>query len=53
MKRDCDKITIETREELRDVIIALDTYMDDHPQSECIRNVKRMYNLLDCMDMEW
>lgn len=51
MQRDLDTVQFETRDEIREVAAALQEYISRHPQDA--NAARRLYNLLDVMDMEW
>ena len=47
-----DTIQFESRVELGRLLKALGTYMNEHKEDE-ISEVRRLYDLLDVMEMEW
>lgn len=53
MQRNMDTIQFESRRELEEIGIALQEYMDKHPDKAEDSSVKELFNLLDCMHMEW
>ena len=53
MKKNMDKVTFESRNELYNIINALDAYIEEHPKAEERRDAKRLRDLLDAMAMEW
>lgn len=50
MKKDMDKIIFESRQEIDEVQIALETYTKEHGETE---TVKKLIGLLDAMYMSW
>ena len=50
MKRNSDTIQFEYRSEIRSIISALEETLKKEPENQ---DVKRLYDLLDVMDMEW
>ena len=48
-----DQIQFESRYEIEEVVNALDTYLEEHPQSRSKNTVQKMKDLLDIMHMEW
>lgn len=53
MKRENDKVIFEYRQEIVDVLNALETYMKEHPKAAERESVERLDALLDRMEMEW
>lgn len=53
MKKNMDKITFENRNEICNIITALDTFLEDHTGEETCRDVERLCGLLEVMAMEW
>lgn len=51
MQRDLDTVQFETRDEVRQIALALQEYISRHPSDASA--AKRLYDLLDIMDMEW
>lgn len=47
-----DTIQFESRVELGRLLKAMGTYMNEHKEDE-ISEVRRLYDLLDVMEMEW
>ena len=48
-----DKITFETREEVRDTMTILASWLKDHEGERPTHTADRLYDLLDVMDMSW
>lgn len=53
MKKNMDTIQFESREEVRELISVLEKYVDAYPKEKDNQTVKKLYNLLDVMEMEW
>lgn len=53
MKRDMDKIQFESRAEIGEIIRMIEKYADAYPKDRNNKTVKRLYDLLDVMEMEW
>ena len=50
MKRNSDTIQFEYRSEIRSIMSALEETLKKDPENQ---DIKRLYDLLDIMDMEW
>lgn len=48
-----DTIKFESRSELGELLKALETYKDEHPNSKEFKTVKELYKILDVMEFEW
>lgn len=48
-----DTIRFESRAELGEIIRMIEKYADAYPQDRNNETIKRLYNLLDVMEMEW
>lgn len=53
MKRDMDKIQLESRAEVGALIRVIEKYVDAYPKEKDNPTIKKLYNLLDVMEMEW
>ena len=53
MVRDNDTIKFDDRSEVEDILNALNTYMQEHPNASEIKNVDRLCDLLDLMHIMW
>lgn len=53
MQLDMDCIQFESRREIEDIIIALDTYLKEHKRTNSVDTVKKLANLLNVMHMNW
>lgn len=53
MKKGNDTIQFESRYEIDEVVSALDTFMEEHPNAREKESVERLKDLLDVMYMEW
>ena len=53
MKRDMDTIQFESRRELEEIIIALDTFLEEHPNHDSSKTAELLRDKLDVMHMEW
>lgn len=53
MTKDMDKIQFESRTELRELIKVVDTYVKQNPKEKENKTLKRFFDLLEGMDMEW
>lgn len=51
MQRSLDTIQFESRDEIREVALALQEYIRRHPADAAA--ARQLYDLLDIMDMEW
>lgn len=52
MQRSVDKITFESRREICNIINALDAFLEEHQKDEN-KDIERLRDLLDVMEMEW
>ena len=53
MERNMDKIQFESRYEIDEVVSALETFLQEHPNAREKETVKRLADLLDVMYMQW
>ena len=53
MKKNMDKIQFEDRQEVDEVLSALDTFQQEHPNASEKDTVKQLRDLLDVMYIEW
>lgn len=53
MQRNMDKIQFESRMEINELSRILSEYMKQNPKERNNDILKRFYDLLDVMDMEW
>lgn len=53
MQRSLDKIQFESRAEVGEMIRVMEAYVDAYPKEKENPTVKKFYNLLDVMEMEW
>lgn len=53
MKKSMDTIQFESRAEVGELIKVLEKYVDAYPKEQDNQTVKKLYNLLDVMEMEW
>ena len=53
MKQDMDKIVFESRAEIGELLRVLERYVDAYPKEKDNEVVKKLYNLLDVMEMCW
>lgn len=53
MKKSMDTIQFESRAEVGELIKVLEKYVDAYPKEKDNQTVKKLYNLLDVMEMEW
>lgn len=53
MTLDMDKIQFESRNEIAEIMDALETYTKEHPRERSAETVKELTNLLDAMYMSW
>lgn len=53
MKQISDKIQFESRNEVSEVMSALDTFIEEHKGAKEIKAVKRLNDLLDVIYMSW
>ena len=50
---DMDTIKFESRQEISDIIFALEQWQDAHPTASEMQSVKELVNKLDVMEMSW
>lgn len=48
-----DTIQFESRREVGEFIKVLEKYVDAYPKEKDNETIKKMYNLLDAMEMYW
>ena len=53
MKKDMDKIQFESRAEIGELIKVLEKYVKQNPKEKENETLKRFFDLLDVMEMEW
>lgn len=53
LKRDMDKIQFESRREIENILKVIDNYVKQNPEEKKNETLKRLFDLLDVMDMEW
>lgn len=53
MNKNMDTIQFENRTEIRDLMNVIDIYMKQNPADKKNKTLKRFFDLLDIMDMEW
>ena len=53
MKRNMDTIQFEYRKEVEEIINVISKYVEQNPEEKNNETLKRLYDLLDIMDMEW
>ena len=53
MQKDMDKIQFESRSEIESVMAAINKYVKQNPKEKRNEPIARLYDLLDCMHMEW
>ena len=53
MQKDMDTIQFESRREIEDIIYALDIFLEEHIDHHSAKEVKRLRDNLDVMEMEW
>lgn len=53
MKKNMDTIQFEYRAEIQELMVAIDKYMKQNPTEKENQTLKRFFDLLDIMDMEW
>lgn len=53
MRKDMDTIQFESREEVRELMKAVDEYVKQNPKEKQNRTLECFFNLLDVMEMEW
>lgn len=53
MKRNMDTIQFEHRKEVEEIINVISKYVKQNPEEKNNETLKKLYSLLDIMDMEW
>lgn len=53
MKRNMASVEFEYRWEVQELIKAIGKYMDAYPEEKENTALKKLYGMLDAMDMEW
>lgn len=53
MKKDMDKIQFESRYEIEAIMKVVDKYVKQNPAEKDNEELKRLFELLDIMHMEW
>ena len=53
MTKGNDNIQFESRYEIDEIVSALETFLQEHPEAREKETVKQLCNLLDVMYMEW
>lgn len=53
MKRDMARVEFEYRREVQELIKTIEKYMDAYPEEKENTTLKKLYGMLDVMDMEW
>ncbi len=53
MEKDMDTIQFEHRYEVQDLMNVIDKYVKQNPTEKDNETLKRFFDLLDIMDMEW
>ena len=53
MQLDLSTVTFDTRQEVRDVLTALDEYIKNHKKDTLKPAVQELADLLDYLDMSW
>lgn len=53
MKKNMDTIQFESRAELQELMKVVDKYVNQNPEEKGNKTLKRFFDLLDVMDMEW
>lgn len=48
-----DKIQFESRREIQELMQVVDTYVKQNPKEKENETLKRFFDLLDVMEMEW
>lgn len=48
-----DKIQFESRIEIENIMETISKYVNQNPEEKNNKDLKRLYDLLDWMDMEW
>ena len=48
-----DSIQFETRQEITDIMTALETYINEHSDEEDISTAEEMMDMLDSMRISW
>lgn len=53
MQRDMDKIRFDNRYEIQELMNVIAKYIKQNPSEKENETLKRFYDLLDVMEMEW
>lgn len=53
MRRNMDEIQFESKCEIDEVVSALETFIEEHPNARERSSAERLKNLLDVMYMVW
>lgn len=53
MNKNLDTIKFEYRYEVQDLIKVIDKYVSQNPEEKKNETLKRFFDLLDVMDIEW
>lgn len=53
MKKDMDKIVFESRHEIEKTILALEIFLQEHPNHHSYDAVFELKNKLEIMHMDW
>lgn len=53
MKQVSDKIQFESRNEVSEVMSALDMFIEEHQDSKEVKTIERLNNLLDVIYISW
>ena len=53
MKRNMDTIQFESRYEIEELMKVIDKYVKQNPEEKENSELKRFFDLLDAMHMEW
>ena len=53
MIKHMDSIQFESRGELGELLRVVETYIKQNPKEKDNETLKRFYNLIDVMEMEW
>lgn len=53
MQKNMDTIQFESRDELQELMNVIDKYVKQNPKEKDNKTLRRFFDLLDVMDMEW
>lgn len=53
MRKDMDVIQFESIVEIRELLEMIEKYINAYPKEKDNNTIKRFYDLLDVMEMEW